>query len=364
MFKINRKLKAKTVSRLKRNRYKVAKQLALLHSGEDLSVKQQSLDGWQSEDKAYQAEYKGMTYLLANMEGLDNDPDIAKWKEEPIYKDVNAIQTHKKKYLSLSIAASFLLFSIFVLNQYWFKSEALQVEQVSQHVTAIGQTKTINLSDGSILTLNSGSLISVDFDEFRRGITLQRGEVYFDVAHDKSRPFTVDLGARSVTVLGTKFNLRRSLNEFTLAVTEGKVAVHLPGENLQENVPELVVAETKKVELNSFKQHHFKAGWVANFNLKENKLASLKTDKINRYQDWRDAMIDVNGEPLLNVVKELNRYSRKKIIIEDPNVIDLKMYGILRTNNVNKTLVSIETALPIKVTHHFDRITITSDKNN
>lgn len=355
------------MSRLKRNRYKAAKHLASLHSGEALSPEQYNLDGWQSEDKDYQAEYKGMAYLQANMEDLAKDPEITQWKEEPVHTYINSLnnQARRKKYLSLSVAASLLLVAIiYVSNQYWLTSGALKVAQVAQHFTPIGQTKTVELTDGSVITLNSGSLVSVDFDKFRRYITLERGEAYFDVVHDNKRPFTVNLGARSVTVLGTKFNLRRSLNEFTLAVTEGKVAVHLSGETLQENAPVLTAPKGEQIELKSPKQHHVKAGWVAKYNLEENKLAGHISDNVERYHDWRDGMIDIDGEPLFNVIKELNRYSRKKIMIEDPGVIDLKMYGVLRTDNINKTLVSIEKALPIKVVNDFDRIIITADKNN
>jgi transmembrane sensor len=274
----------------------------------------------------------------------------------------------------MSVAACLLVVSIIGFKQNWFVGEVNSNNGVAQYFTSPGQTKQVTLIDGSQITLNSGSLVSIDFNEFRRQVSLERGEVYFDVTQDKSRPFTVNVGARAVTVIGTKFNLNRSLNDFTLAVTEGKVAVHLPGESLQENLPllekpeldksELDKSATKTIELNSTEQHHFEAGWVATFSQKENKLAGLAPETLESYEDWRDGMISIDGEPLFEVVKELNRHSRKKIVIENADAVGLKMYGVLRTNNIKRTLVSIEKALPIKVIHHFDRIVITMDESS
>ena len=82
------------------------------------------------------------------------------------------------------------------------------------------------MPDGSNIQLNTNSLVTIDFNNEQRKLILVRGEAHFDVAKDKNRPFTVVVGEKSFTALGTIFNVqKRSNNTMELVVTEGKVLV-------------------------------------------------------------------------------------------------------------------------------------------
>ena len=74
--------------------------------------------------------------------------------------------------------------------------------------------------------LNTGGQLVVDYGAQARRVLLERGEAYFEVAEDRARPFTVDLGLRSVTAVGTAFNVRKDPERFQVAVTDGAVAFH------------------------------------------------------------------------------------------------------------------------------------------
>lgn len=89
--------------------------------------------------------------------------------------------------------------------------------------TAHGETRTVELDDGSKVTLNARSAIDVDFSSGRRHVRLRRGEAYFDVAHDPGRPFTVQAGDAGVRVVGTAFNVRLRSGETTVTVDRGVV---------------------------------------------------------------------------------------------------------------------------------------------
>ena len=98
--------------------------------------------------------------------------------------------------------------------------------------TAVGQRKTIQLADGSQLTLNAGSIVRIpkDMREERR-LNIVDGEVFFDVKGKPSVPFIVESGPLTTTVLGTSFNVTayRQVNRMSIAVTEGKVSVQKTG---------------------------------------------------------------------------------------------------------------------------------------
>jgi transmembrane sensor len=70
-----------------------------------------------------------------------------------------------------------------------------------EYATALGEQRTIQLADSSIVTLNADSRIELRLDESHRDIKLKRGEVLFKVAHD--RPFTVQTNTVIVRAVGT-----------------------------------------------------------------------------------------------------------------------------------------------------------------
>ncbi|EQB14988.1 hypothetical protein RLDS_12520 [Sphingobium lactosutens DS20] len=95
-------------------------------------------------------------------------------------------------------------------------------------MTATGERRTIPLSDGSVVQLNTDSAIAIDYSGNRRVIRLLKGEAAFTVAPDRGRPFTVEAGGGSTTALGTRFIVRREGDETQVTVTEHRVRVAWP----------------------------------------------------------------------------------------------------------------------------------------
>jgi ferric-dicitrate binding protein FerR (iron transport regulator) len=89
--------------------------------------------------------------------------------------------------------------------------------------------KTIVLPDGSTVVLNHSSELqyATTFDGLATREVYLKGEGFFDVKHDASKPFIVHTGALNTTVLGTAFNIKAYQGEkrITVTVTRGKVKV-------------------------------------------------------------------------------------------------------------------------------------------
>lgn len=134
--------------------------------------------------------------------------------------------------IASSIAAVLLL--AIGLNTYL---EDRQVEEVSYLETyKVDVPKVEQLHDGSSVTINANSTLSVaSFEGNSRKVTLE-GEAYFEIAHDESKPFIVHTLKGDITVLGTKFNVKATKDDVVVTVTEGLVKLASIGQNEEEYV--------------------------------------------------------------------------------------------------------------------------------
>ena len=300
----------------------------------------------------YRADLDGLLGVFASMEGLAGDGAMQELAREP---RLLLRKRSRKQRFALGMAAGMLVAVWAVLTVYspWRGPDDSHLEK---YFTRIGQQQTIELADGSLVTLNTGSQLVVDYSGQVRRILLGRGEAYFEVAEDRARPFTVILGTHAVTALGTTFNVRKDPERYQVAVIEGAVALHEAVED--------VSAVPTPVSVHGPGPRRVEAGWVAEFDVSRNQLTAFQPESMDSFQDWRSGLLRFYFEPLSQVVHELNRYSHKKILIEDASVMELRVVTAIRVTHINAALHGLEQALPIEVTRHYDRIVITGSAGN
>ena len=301
-------------------------------------------------DPRYREELDGLLGIIAAMEGLEGDSAIQELIREPRRL---LRQRRVKRRLTLGIAAGFLAAIGVVLA---VLSPSTEESQLQKYYTRTGEQQAIQLDDGSGVTLNTGSQLLVEYSGSARRILLKRGEAYFEVAEDSERPFTVDLGTHAVTALGTAFNVRKDPERYQVAVLEGAVALHAVTDELPVSLP--------SVSIRGPGPRRVEAGWVAEFKVSSHELTAFQPESMERYRDWRGGMLSFSYEPLSQVVQELNRYSRKKILIEDASVMELSVVSAIRITDIDAALYGLEQVLPIKVTRYYDRIVITASGEN
>ncbi|KAF1005923.1 MAG: Protein FecR [Luteibacter sp.] len=122
----------------------------------------------------------------------------------------------RRRLAVAAVAAAIMLTGLVVIHQ----------RDAHDAVTAVGETREVQLTDGTQVTLNTNSAIDVEIDGAGRHVRLVRGEAFFRVAHDASRPFTVRTDSGEARVLGTVFDVRVDENRTRVGVVEGRVAVH------------------------------------------------------------------------------------------------------------------------------------------
>lgn len=136
-----------------------------------------------------------------------------------------------KNHNWLKIAAAVLLvvgFSLFYKREE-HKQKSKQ-NTVSNFITKAGERKRITLKDGSVILLNSKSSLSIvkGFNEQTREVNLV-GEAFFDVMHQKDKPFKVHTEDFDINVLGTSFNVKIYPNEPTSETTLIKGLIMMEG---------------------------------------------------------------------------------------------------------------------------------------
>ncbi len=230
----------------------------------------------------------------------------------------------------------------------------------ARYVTQTGEQKSIQLPDGSKVMLNTSSELITEFSSRWRKLTLLRGEVYFDVAPEADRPFSVDLGERIVTVLGTQFDIFREPDRITLAVSEGEVLMHRTQDQINVSAPVLSPPGDEGIYLEQLLSRRVQAGTVVQLDVLQNTATAYRPKDIGDMATWRSGVLQFNAAHLSDVVRELNRYSAKKILIEDASVMNLELFATVRLDRINEAISILENTMPIRVVRHVDRIVIHS----
>jgi transmembrane sensor len=187
----------------------------------------------------------------------------------------------------------------------------------SRYTTLIGAYLTVPLPDGSNAQLNTESAIRAEVGADHRWIWLDRGEVYFDVAHDQSKQFVIHAGTRRITVLGTKFAVRRDADKVIVSVLDGRVRLEGEGKT--------AAAGSVTVE----------RGGIAVADGASTLLAAQSVESIERSLTWRHGMLNFDGSTLAEVAAEFNRYNRRQLVIADPTVAAMRIGGSFQTTNVD-----------------------------
>jgi transmembrane sensor len=113
---------------------------------------------------------------------------------------------------SIGIAASVLILLLSTLSYYLYSTGTCKVNELSARnievKVAKGERVTVTLPDGSVVRLNSESVLSYhqNFGLDDRNVNLN-GEGFFDVTHNANQPFIVHTHCLNVKVLGTRFNV-------------------------------------------------------------------------------------------------------------------------------------------------------------
>lgn len=190
--------------------------------------------------------------------------------------------------------------------------------------TATGEQRTLNLSDGTRIDLNTHSALDVRFDEKTRRIVLLDGEILVETGHGDARPFIVETREGSMRALGTRFLVKREAEGTRLSVLQSAVAAHP-----QAHQTEQILHEGQQV-------------LIRRDGLGPQQALNAGADA------WTRGMLVVDNVRLEDMLNELGRYRRGHLGV-DPRVADLRITGSFPLKDTDLALTALLPTLPVQI---------------
>ncbi len=206
--------------------------------------------------------------------------------------------------------------------------------------TPVGGRKLVGLADGSRVQLNTASVVRTAVTERTREVWLDKGEAYFEVAHLEGRPFIVHAGDRQITVLGTKFSVRRDDDKVTVSVLEGRV-----------RVDEIDAGRDMRSAIIS-------RGDIALAQGDATLVTARSEARVESALAWRTGMLSFDQTSLSDVAAEFNRYNRKPLVVTDAEAGSIRIGGVFPASKPDVFARLLRDAYGVKVVETADAIKI------
>lgn len=291
--------------------------LSLKHSPRWTRARQVALEAWLARSPANLAAFERAQQAFGAAALLAAEPRLLAVRERALS------MPPERSFSRYSIAAGVVgavFLGLMTATTFW----SLGFGAMERHENAHGARSTLRLADGSRVDLNGDSAIDVRITGRRRTVRLLKGEAWFDVADDK-RPFKVEAGGRTITDIGTSFDVRVVDRAVHVAVSEGRVAVAAGKKTPTEiGAGQLLVSQP------------------------DGEVQVRRLD-VAALGDWRYGRVQFAGAPLREAVAEMNRYSASPIRVGDPSLDGLKVSGVFFTDGASGFLKALTTHYGVEV---------------
>ncbi|WP_052180987.1 FecR family protein [Alistipes sp. ZOR0009] len=259
--------------------------------------------------------------------------------EQKIYKE--KVRQFAVKFMKVAAAVSIPI--LLASTIYLFADRRAILNQQADLLNisvSKGERATVNLPDGSTVTLNSDSKLYYpsNFNSKDRWIRLE-GEGFFQVKKCHGRSFTVRTNKMDVSVLGTAFNV----SAYVDAPTTSVVLVHGSVRATAKGEAGVLIKPNQKFEV-------------------ENRSGNVKISEVDTYNYtcWRDGILNFESEPIVDVLDKLSKQFDVKIEYSSKAFENDRLTGKLDLNDgIENALRVVSLTSPLKFVKHKNTIVIT-----
>lgn len=301
---------------------------------EDTRVK-----AWLSASSENRKEYERFELIWESSKKLastnQSDPDLAwtkfKGRMSSIQADGSPLRRINGRSRWLNIAA------VFVIAVTGWLTYSLYDQKYNFDTLKAGNTvRNEVLPDGSHITLNKNTVLTYKkgLKGENRLVKLDRGEVFFDVSPDKSRPFIIEADDITVKVLGTAFNVKHIKGQTEVIVETGLVKVSLAAQEIELRPGEKVSVTPEGGALKKEKN----------------------TDRLYNY--YRSKLFIADRTPLRRVVEILNEAYGADIVIGKPGLGDQKLTTTFQDDSLSNIIQIICETFKVNAVEEQGRITL------
>lgn len=198
----------------------------------------------------------------------------------------------------------------------WFSRAPSRFAPSQHYATAPAEVRTINLADGSTVTLSGAGEASIAISDSERRVELTRGYALFDVAHDPERPFVVHTPEGDITVLGTSFVVRISEGEVRTTVLRGSVSGAADRGLFSQTSASVTAAINEEIVLSDGNAE----------------LVAISAETIPRRLAWRAHMLAFDGETLNEAIAQVSEQTGWHFELEDPALGEMRVGGYVHAD--------------------------------
>jgi transmembrane sensor len=269
---------------------------------------------------------------------VDKNYDLIRAKERIEYKINQRRNRPKRIFNSLEKVAAILFLPLLILSVYLYsnlmKPGDQELETIYQTVDCpIGNRSKINLPDGTMVWLNSGSSITfpVSFSEEKKRQVSLSGEAYFKVVKDLRRPFILSLGEVTMRVTGTSFNVVNYLDEEQIEVMleSGKVDLYTGSDSKSDDRTRLVPGQLARIEKGTNR---------------------LTVNQVNaeQYVSWTEGYLVFDEGKMSEVIRKLRRWYNVEIEVVDQEINDYSFTATIKEETLDQFLDLLVFTSPIE----------------
>jgi transmembrane sensor len=268
------------------------------------------------QDPANDAAYQEVEAAWGKTGALADDPDVMRATEAALTRRVGR---RRPAWLSWpGVAWTGAVAGLLVI------AVLFSVQRLTPtYVTAVGEQRLVRLGDGSRIHLNTDSKVRVAFRAAERRLVLERGEAFFDVAHDARRPFVVVAGDAQVRALGTRFDVRRTNGDVAVTLVEGRVHVQQDGQAA-------VLAPNQQVTAS------------------RRGLGVTRRADATQLTSWTTGRLVFHQTPLAQAIAEVNRYADRKIALEAPELAARQVNGVFDVGDTDSFVRGVSALFDLK----------------
>ncbi|QDO98235.1 DUF4974 domain-containing protein [Ferrovibrio terrae] len=304
--------------------------LVLQTAGRLDTCAESAFETWIGRSPLHRAVYDELRNTWDSLAELQRNPGHLLRHTALLHRRAQTMPPPRRLTAALAALAASLLLMVALGASIWFGDLATLL--TADHRSARGEVRSVFLADGSQVDLGPASAIRLHFNADERRIELLSGSAFFHAAPQtlaNGRPFIVETANLSVRALGTQFAVERLAERDIVAVAEHDVEVTLHGAGEQR----MVLSPGQSMRY----RHGAPQGSVGSIDPRE--IAA-----------WRSGNLVFYQAPLGEVVAELNRYRRSRIVIMDDELSARVVSGVVRADDPDGALKVVTDELRVRKT--------------
>ncbi|WP_105101727.1 FecR family protein [Microbulbifer pacificus] len=315
-------------------REQAADWLARQLSGAMSAAEADALEQWLQADARHRQAFAQCQQLGLMTDFLKDDPELNAGLPE-IRKAVRRRSRLNSHWRWVSGIAAVVLVAVaaLVTREYY---------AIDYYQTGIGDQRVVHLDDGSTLMLNTDSRVGVRYQRRQRALFLERGEAFFMVAKNPSRPFVVNVQGSEVRALGTAFNVSLQADRVRVAVTQGVVEVRAEGDGgesrqLAKMLPGQGIRYTA---------------------VRPDDNSGVMPVNLDQVTAWQTRRIYFDNERLEDAIAEYNRYTTRKMVLVGDALADQRISGVFNIGDADGLAFALEQGFGARINKNNQRILV------